>query len=184
MAFGSLDHGQFKADNRVYGKNKSFAIASAEYSPGACVRTCSRRVRRRVSGLQYPTTAATDNRRARRIAFHAKLWQRRGRQHFIVDGNSVGFDRRRHRFIRVVERFRIFRKRNHFPDERAGGSKRAVHGDFYPTRSWQFAGQHFFRKQCFGLFVETVVQRIRNADDQSAQRVADVESQHFNGSGI
>lgn len=97
---------------------------------------------------------------------------------------TVGFDRRHHRFIRVVERFRIFRKRNHFPDERAGGSKRAVHGDFYPTRSWQFAGQHFFRKQCFGLFVETVVQRIRNADDQSAQRVADVESQHFNGSGI
>ena len=183
MAFGSLDPTLFPPDNRMYGKNNWFAIASAEHASGARLRTCSRGMRRSISGLQHSTPATSDW-GAGGIAFDVKFWVRRGRQQFFADGHSLGFDRRRDSFIRRLERFRIFRKRRYFSDERGGRSKRAVHGDFYSTRRREFSGQHFFCEQRFGLVVKAGVQRHRDADDQHAQRLAHVEPKHLYGGGI
>lgn len=166
MALGSLDQLRFPTDNRVYGKNKPFAIASSGHSPGACLRTCSGGMRRRVSRFQYPTSA-TDNRRVGSIAFHFKFWQCNGWQQFVVEGNTLGFDRRRDGLIGIVERFRIFSQRNQLPGECAGRSKRPVHGDFHSTLSRELAGQHFFCQQCVRLLLKTIIQRLRNADNIS-----------------
>jgi hypothetical protein len=77
MAFSSLDPARFRPHNRVYGKNRQFAIPSSLDSSGAGLSASSGGMRRRFGRIQYSTTAAHD-RGTGSIAIDVKFWQRRG----------------------------------------------------------------------------------------------------------
>jgi hypothetical protein len=156
MAFGSLDPARSRPHNRVYGKNDQFAIASALRSRGACLRTCSRGMRRSLGRVQYPTSAHDDG-GIGGIAVDAEFRQCARGQQLIAHRNFVSFDCRRDGVIRVLGRFRIFRERSYFSDERRGRSERTVHRDFHADSRRKLAGQHFFSQQRFRRFSQTDV---------------------------